>query len=82
MDDQVRAKIGFDETDVDRALERFRRETFEQMRDKVYQVLKAVSKYNPDQPFELKKDRKPYTTFDEVWAAVTKESKADEAAGS
>jgi hypothetical protein len=82
VDDQVRAKIGFDETDVDRALERFRRETFEQMRDRVYQVLKAVSDYNPDQPLELQKDRKSYTTFSEVWAAITKQSTADESAGS
>jgi MoxR-like ATPase len=82
VEDQVRAEIGFDETDVDRALERFRRETFEQMRDRVYQVLQAVSKYNPGQPFELQKDRKPYTNFSEMWAAVTMESKVDESAGS
>jgi hypothetical protein len=81
-EDQVRAEIGFDETDVDRALDRFRRETFEQMRDRVYQVLKAVSKYNPDQPFELQKDPRPYTNFGEVWAAITKESTADESGGS
>jgi hypothetical protein len=73
---EVRAKIGFDETDVDRALELFRKETFAQMQDRVFQLLKAVSKHDPGTPFDLPQNLVPYADFSEVWAAVKKETRA------
>jgi len=73
--DDVRAEVGFDEADLDRAIELFRREAFKQTLDQVGQVLREVSQYQPGQPFKLvEKNREPYPDFDELWTSVKKQA--------
>jgi hypothetical protein len=76
VESEVPAAVGFDDTDVDRALELFRQKTFEQMRNRVGPVLEAVSRYQPGQRFELEENREPYSNFGQAWADVKKETKA------
>jgi hypothetical protein len=71
---QLSSEAGFDDTDIDRALELLRQTTFEQRRARVRLVLEAVSTYQPGQPFKLEKTTEPYFSFDEAWTAVRKEA--------
>jgi hypothetical protein len=72
---EARAMTGFDDTDIDRAYELFREKTFAQVRQRVLQVLAAVSKHQPGQAFKLEENQQPYVSFDDVWAAVTKDTR-------